>query len=190
MDKVWMFHYDGKWTAQNDKMIINILVNSPIGSVFLGSVNASNESIDSTKMYNLFERTIERIGSKIIVKIVTDNAKAGSMMMDVYPYIYWTSCAAHCINLFSQPNELQINLETLGKEVVNLLISAKFCSDVVRALTICGPLTIVLHLVDGEKKPPMSYIYEAMDKSKETIEWGFPRVKKQYEKVFEIIDAR
>ncbi|XP_015072768.1 uncharacterized protein LOC107016988 [Solanum pennellii] len=57
-----------KWTARNDKMIINILVNSPIGSVFLGSVDASNESTDSTKMYMLFENTIERIGPKNIVQ--------------------------------------------------------------------------------------------------------------------------
>ena len=43
-----------KWTARNGKMIINILVNSPIGSVFLGSVDASTESTDSTKMHNFF----------------------------------------------------------------------------------------------------------------------------------------
>ncbi|XP_049410469.1 uncharacterized protein LOC125873623 [Solanum stenotomum] len=166
-----------KWTAQNGKMIINILVNSPIRSVFLGSVDASNESIDFTKMYNLFERTIERIGSENVVKIVTDNAsenaKAGSMMMDAYPYIYWTPCVAHCINL-----------------VFGDIFKINPYASVVRALIICGPLTVVLHLVDEEKKPPMSYIYEAMDKSKETIEWGFPGVKKQYEKVFKIIDAR
>ncbi|KAL3334300.1 hypothetical protein AABB24_030834 [Solanum stoloniferum] len=92
-----------KWTARNGKMIINILVNSPIGSVFLGSVDASNESTDSTKMYKLFESTIERIGAENVVQIVTDNAsenvKAGSMMMGAYPHIYWTPCAAHCINL-------------------------------------------------------------------------------------------
>ncbi|XP_049386035.1 uncharacterized protein LOC125850206 [Solanum stenotomum] len=92
-----------KWTARNGKMIINILVNSPIGSVFLGSVDASNESTDSTKMYKLFESTIERIGPENVVQIVTDNAsenvKAGSMMMGAYPHIYWTPCAAHCINL-------------------------------------------------------------------------------------------
>ena len=92
-----------KWTARNGKMIINILVNSPIGSVFLGSVDASNESTNSTKMYKLFESTIKRIGPENIVQIVTDNAsenvKAGSMMMGVYPHIYWTPCAAHCINL-------------------------------------------------------------------------------------------
>ena len=92
-----------KWTARNGKMIINILVNSPIGSVFLGSVDASNESTDSTKMYKLFESTIERIGPENVVQIVTDNASenvtAGSMMMGAYPHIYWTPCAAHCINL-------------------------------------------------------------------------------------------
>ncbi|KAK4733911.1 hypothetical protein R3W88_008172 [Solanum pinnatisectum] len=36
----------------------------------------------------------------------------------------------------------------------------------------------------------MGYIYEAMDRAKETIAWGFHGVKKQYEKVFEIVDAR
>ncbi|KAK4708674.1 hypothetical protein R3W88_029599 [Solanum pinnatisectum] len=80
--------------------------------------------------------------------------------------------------------------ETLGKEVANLIISAQFWSDVVRALTVCGPLTIVLRLVDGEKKPPVDYIYEAMDRAKEIIARGFHGVKKQYDKVFEIIDAR
>ena len=83
-----------KWTARNGKMIINILVNSPIGSVFLGSVDASNGSKDNTKMQKLFESTIERIGPENVVQIVTDNASenvnAGSMMMGVYPHIYWT----------------------------------------------------------------------------------------------------
>ncbi|XP_015064737.2 uncharacterized protein LOC107009956 [Solanum pennellii] len=257
-----------KWTARNGKMIINILVNSPIGSVFLGSVDASNESTDSTKMYKLFESTIERIGPENVVQIVTDNAsenvKAGSMMMGAYPHIYWTPCAAHCINLifgdifkvkpyasvfkkairihsYISQRPLLLNLmrkftkernlvkpaktrfatafltlramyiqrknlktlvlstewnsskfakETSGKEVANLLISIHFWNDVVRALTVCSPLTKVLRLVDGEKKPPMGYIYEAMDRAKEAIAHGFRGVQKHYEKVFQIIDAR
>ncbi|KAH0652661.1 hypothetical protein KY289_030339 [Solanum tuberosum] len=128
-----------KWMARNGKMIINILVNSPIGSVFFGSVDASNESTDSTKI---------------------ENVKAGSMMMGAYPHIYWTPCAAHCINLMF--------------------------GDIFKV----KPYASVLRFVDGEKKPPMGYIYEAMDRAKETIERGFRGIKKQYEKVFEIIDAR
>ena len=44
--------------------------------------------------------------------------------------------------------------------------------------------------MDGEKKPPMGYIYEAMDRAKEAIAHGFRGVQKHYEKVFQIIDAR
>lgn len=54
-------------------------------------------------MYDLFKNTIKRIGPQNIVQVVTNNAsenvKAGSMMMGIYPHIYWTLCAAHCINL-------------------------------------------------------------------------------------------
>ncbi|XP_027774301.1 uncharacterized protein LOC114078004 [Solanum pennellii] len=51
----------------------------------------------------VFENTIERIGPENVVQVVTDNGsenvKAGSRMMGAYPHIYWTPCAAHCINL-------------------------------------------------------------------------------------------
>ena len=40
------------------------------------------------------------------------------------------------------------------------------------------PLEEVLRLVDGDAKPTMGYIYEAMDKAKEQIQKNFPRVKK------------
>ncbi|KAF3674774.1 hypothetical protein FXO38_05057, partial [Capsicum annuum] len=77
-------HMMDKWTTRNVRMIINILVNCSIGSIFLGSVDASNESTTGTKMYNLFEKTIEDIGPENIVQVVTDNAsenvKAGELM--------------------------------------------------------------------------------------------------------------
>ena len=92
--------------------------------------------------------------------------------------------------LSTEWNSSKFAKETLGKEVVNLIISVHFWNDVVWALTVCSPLTKVLRLVDGEKKPPMSYIYEAMDRAKEAIAHGFRGVKKQYERVFQIIDAR
>ncbi|XP_019253995.1 PREDICTED: uncharacterized protein LOC109232704 [Nicotiana attenuata] len=63
-----------KWTARNGKMITNILVNSPKGSLFLESVDASDSSTDSTKMFSLFKSTIDSIGAENIVQVVTDNA--------------------------------------------------------------------------------------------------------------------
>ncbi|XP_070039695.1 uncharacterized protein [Nicotiana tomentosiformis] len=73
-----------KWTARNGKIIINVLVNSPKGSLFLESVDASDSSTDSTKMYSLFKSTIDSIGEENVVQVVTENAsknvKAGDLM--------------------------------------------------------------------------------------------------------------
>nr|XP_033509617.1 uncharacterized protein LOC117274436 [Nicotiana tomentosiformis] len=56
-----------KWTTRNEKMIINLLVNSPRGSVFLESYDASNSSTDGSEMYSLFRKTIDKIGKKNVV---------------------------------------------------------------------------------------------------------------------------
>ncbi|OIT06961.1 hypothetical protein A4A49_18386 [Nicotiana attenuata] len=256
-----------KWTARNEKMIINILVNSPKGSLFLESVDASDSSTDSTKMYSLFKSTIDSIGAENIVQVVTDNAsenvKDGDMMSACYPHIYWTPCAAHSVNLifgdifkerpfstvFNQAirvhsyivqrplllnmmkrftkqrslvkpaktrfataflnlarmYEQKSNLKKLfvsdeytsnaygrearGRKSADIILSPSFWNNVVHALKIGGPLVKVLRLVDGERRPPMGYLYEAIDRAKEAIQTSFSDQRK-YKRVFEIIDKR
>ncbi|XP_075095544.1 uncharacterized protein LOC142173790 [Nicotiana tabacum] len=156
-------------------------------------------------MYSLFRKTIDKIGKKNIVQVVTDiaseNVSAGKMMEAMHPYIYWTPCAAHCINLIfgdifkENPlasgrqdiflhhfylqkknlrklvlsNEWKDNRyakEAAGKENAKILISPSFWNDVVRVLKVDGPLIRVLRMVDGERKPPMDYLYEVMDRAK------------------------
>ncbi|OIT05564.1 hypothetical protein A4A49_29924 [Nicotiana attenuata] len=240
-----------KWTARTGKMIINVLVNSPRGSLFLESIDASDSSTDHIKMFTLFQNTIEKIGPSKVVQVVTDNAsenvKAGGMIEGAYKNVYWTPCAAHCINLmfgdifkerpfstvFGQGVRLhsyicqrplllnmmrrftmQKNLvkpgktrfatafltlrslhcqkdnlrkmvtseewsrskfakESAGKEVARIILSYSFWNNVLHALKIGGPLVKVLRLVDGEAKPSMGYLYEAMDRAKETIQASF-----------------
>jgi hypothetical protein len=58
------------------------------------------------------------------------------------------------------------------------------------ALKVVAPLVRVLRLVDGEKNPPMGYIYEAMDRAKECILKAFDMKELKYKKIFEIIDNR
>ncbi|GMQ06954.1 hypothetical protein CsSME_00051348 [Camellia sinensis var. sinensis] len=58
------------------------------------------------------------------------------------------------------------------------------------AQTLLGPLVKVLRLVDTEKKPPMGYIYEAMDRAKECIASSFDHKEEKYNEIFEIINKR
>jgi len=50
---------------------------------------------------------------------------------------------------------------------------ASFWNTITFSLKVSCPLVKVLRLVDNEKKPAMGYIYEAMDRAKETIEKSF-----------------
>ncbi|KAF8411960.1 hypothetical protein HHK36_004518 [Tetracentron sinense] len=49
------------------------------------------------------------------------------------------------------------------------VLATSFWKGIIYAMKITAPLVRVLRLVDGEKRPPMGYIYEAMDKAKEAI---------------------
>ncbi|RVW28778.1 Transposon Ty3-G Gag-Pol polyprotein [Vitis vinifera] len=55
---------------------------------------------------------------------------------------------------------------------------------------VSGPLVRVLHLVDGEKKTPMGYIYEAMNRAKDTIVRSFNGNEEKCKEIFNIIDKR
>ncbi|XP_019261290.1 PREDICTED: uncharacterized protein LOC109239218 [Nicotiana attenuata] len=199
----------------------------------------NNSSTDATKRYHLFAKTIEKVGKENVVQVVTDNASenvsAGKMMQGVYTHIYWTPCAAYCINLMFGDIFKENSYASVFTKVVKiysyisqrplLLNLIKFTNerDLVRpAKTRFATAFLTLHsfylqkknlrklvlsnewkenryakeaagvlcMVDGERKPPMGYLYEAMDRAKETIEASFEGDLRKYEKVFEIIDRR
>jgi hypothetical protein len=58
----------------------------------------------------LLGEQIEAIGPELVVQVVSDNGSnykvAGKIIMEKYPTLYWTPCAAHCLDLM---------LEDIGK---------------------------------------------------------------------------
>lgn len=83
-----------KWTARTEKMIINVMVNSPKGSVFLESIDASNSSTDSIKMFSLFQDTKEKTGAKNVTQVVINNSRE-NVEERVLAHLL-DSMAAHC----------------------------------------------------------------------------------------------
>ncbi|XP_023756629.1 uncharacterized protein LOC111905185 [Lactuca sativa] len=62
-------------------------------------------------------------------------------------------------------------------KIKGYFISDSFWRNILYSLKLNGPLVKVLRMVDGKKKPTMGYIYEAMDRAKETIQKSF--IKKE-----------
>ncbi|XP_019172473.1 PREDICTED: uncharacterized protein LOC109167856 [Ipomoea nil] len=92
-----------KWTDRRGHAFINILVNCSLGSYFLQSVDVSKDTVDAKKMLELFETFVNQVGKDKVVQVISDNSsenvRAGKDLMKLYPTLYWTPCAAHCINL-------------------------------------------------------------------------------------------
>ncbi|KAG2278895.1 hypothetical protein Bca52824_061450 [Brassica carinata] len=67
------------------KDIVNFLVNSPKGSVFMKSKEVSEVVKDATMLFKLLDEMVEEVGEKNVVQVITDNAtnyvKAGTVYL-------------------------------------------------------------------------------------------------------------
>ncbi|XP_074318448.1 uncharacterized protein LOC141655260 [Silene latifolia] len=90
------------WSDRQRRSICNFLVNSPKGTVFLSSIDTSNISKTADKVLEMLNVVVEKVGEENVVQIVTDNAAnykaAGERLMEKRQKLFWTPCAAHCID--------------------------------------------------------------------------------------------
>jgi hypothetical protein len=61
------------WSDRRGRHLINLLVNSPEGTYFLESVDASSEVHDAYMLADLLEKKVDDIGRDKVVQVVTDN---------------------------------------------------------------------------------------------------------------------
>lgn len=90
------------WTDTARHPLINFMVYSQNGPVFLKAVDALGQYKDAQYMGELFIKVIE-VGIESCVQIITDNApvcKAAGLIVETkYPQIFWTPCIVHSLNL-------------------------------------------------------------------------------------------
>ncbi|CAH9108141.1 unnamed protein product [Cuscuta europaea] len=108
------------WTSTTGQCIVNFLVHSLAGCVFVKSVDASAYSKTGAKVLELLDGFVEYVGEANVVQVVTDNGpnfKLGGKLLETKrPNIYWTPCGAHCIDLMLEDiGKLPLVLKTLRR---------------------------------------------------------------------------
>jgi ABC-type sulfate/molybdate transport systems ATPase subunit len=104
-------------------------VNSPKGTVFLTSANASDISKMADKVFEMLDGVVERVGEENVVQVVTDNASnykgPGDLLMAKRKNLFWTPSGAHCIDLMLEDFEkkLEIHKTTIqkGQKICNFI---------------------------------------------------------------------
>eukprot|EP01018_Ginkgo_biloba_P012213 Gb_25432 [translate_table: standard] len=87
----------------NHRPPINVLVSSPEGVLFVKAFDAMDHKKTSEFIFKILEKVVLEVGEENVVQIVTDSALnyvgVGKMIMARFKIIYWTPCAAHCMDL-------------------------------------------------------------------------------------------
>ena len=97
------------------------MIYSKGSTIFLKFVDVSNKIKGNKYIYGLLKDVIKEVGETNVVQIVTDNGlafvKVGKLLMKKYN-LYWTPCAAQCIDLM---------FENIGKRdnVAQLIMNAR-----------------------------------------------------------------
>ncbi|KAD6795885.1 hypothetical protein E3N88_06781 [Mikania micrantha] len=110
-----------------------IKVNNKYGTLYLRIVDASDCIKNAHKIFKLLDEVVEEIGEDVVNQVVTDNAGAykasGALLTDKRKGLYWTLCAAHCIDLMLEKiEELPQHKNALlkAKKVSNLIYNHQY----------------------------------------------------------------
>ncbi|KAK3225071.1 hypothetical protein Dsin_004933 [Dipteronia sinensis] len=110
-----------------------------MGPFFLKSIDASDRVKDAEYLFMLLDGVVEEIGEKLIMQVVTDNASAykaaRKMLMEKRKHLYWTPCAAHCLDLMLEKlGELtqQKNALQKAKKVSNFIYNHGWVLELMR----------------------------------------------------------
>ncbi|XP_042375861.1 uncharacterized protein LOC121969699 [Zingiber officinale] len=91
------------WTGPTRMSIINFLLYCNRKVIFHKSVNATADYHDASYIYHLMDNVVQEIGAEHIVQVITDNGanfkRAGELLEQKYQTLFWTPCAAHCVDL-------------------------------------------------------------------------------------------
>ncbi|XP_057760265.1 uncharacterized protein LOC130980622 [Arachis stenosperma] len=134
------------WTDRCRRTLINFLVYCPKGTIFLKSVDAFHISKTAEALFKLLRDVVLFVGPENVVHVVTDNAAnyvaAGRLLESEFPRLYWSPCAAHCINLM---------LQDIGKfvEVTETVSQASMITKYI--YNHCHPLYLMRQFTGGRE---------------------------------------
>ena len=91
------------WSSRTRKPIINFMVYCDRNMIYLSSVDTTNIPKTTYDTFSLMDKIVEEVGEENIIQVVTDNEAsfkaAGMLLMEKRKHLFWSPCAAHCIDL-------------------------------------------------------------------------------------------
>ncbi|OMO59055.1 putative Zinc finger, BED-type [Corchorus capsularis] len=131
-----------KCSTQKGRILLNFLAYCPEGTVFLKSLDGSGIINSSDALYELIKQVVEEVGFKHVVQVITSGEEqfivAGRRLTETFPTLYWTPCAAHCIDLiledFAKLARINAVIEQ-ARSITRFVYNHSFVLNMVRRYT-------------------------------------------------------
>ncbi|CAL8990422.1 unnamed protein product [Prunus brigantina] len=130
------------WTDGKNRVLINFLVNSPAGTWFLKSIDASNSIKNGTLLFKYLDDVVKEVGQEYVIQVITNNASnyknARVKLMEKRKKLWWTPCATNCIDLMLEDiSKMKVVKDTirLAKQVVKFIYGHTWVLALMRSFT-------------------------------------------------------
>ncbi|CAN6449003.1 unnamed protein product [Victoria cruziana] len=130
------------WTDNSGRTLLNFLAHCSKGIMFVRSVDASQMINDSQLLFELLNDVVDEVGEKNVVQVITENtanfAVAGEMLMGRRRNLFWTPCAASCIEqILTEISTLKSISDALrqGKKITRFIYNHAWVLSVLRRFT-------------------------------------------------------
>ena len=129
-------------TDGKSRCLINFLVNSPAGTWFMKSIDASDTIKNGELMFKYLDEMVQEIGEENVVQVITNNASnyvnARMRLMKKMRRLWRTLCAAHYIDLMLEDiGKLNVHATTLSRtrQVVKFIHGYTWVLSLMRTFT-------------------------------------------------------
>ncbi|KAF7810149.1 HAT transposon superfamily [Senna tora] len=91
-----------RWSSGRTRSLVVFSVACAKGTLFFKSVDVSGHEDDSNYLFELLESVVLEVGVENVVQVITDTTAsyvyAGRHLMAKYSSLFWSPCAAYCID--------------------------------------------------------------------------------------------
>lgn len=92
-----------EYISEKGKTLINFMVYCSEGTIFLRFVDVTDIVNSEDALFELLKEVVEEVGLRNVLQVITNTEDryvvAGKRLTDTFPTVFWTPCAARCIDL-------------------------------------------------------------------------------------------
>ncbi|XP_071913925.1 uncharacterized protein [Coffea arabica] len=130
------------WSTRTKHPIINFMIYCDRHMIYHSSVDCTNIKKTAEYIFKLMDEVVEVVGEKNVVQVVTDSESsmkaAGQLLMKKRKNLFWSPCAAHCIDLMLEDIGKMDNVkETIaqGKKITSFIYNSDKVVNLMKTYT-------------------------------------------------------